>query len=95
MPERLTRASLASAVRELAARDRGLARIVDAHGVPPLWARPARFTTLVRIILEQQVSLAAAATLFARLERQIPGGLTPDAMVALGAEGFRDRKSVV
>ena len=76
-------------MRELTARDRGLARIVAAHGPPPLWARPARFTTLVRIILEQQVSLAAAATLYARLERQVPGGLTPASMTALGVEGFR------
>lgn len=89
MAERLSRASLAIAVRELAARDRGLARIVDAHGMPPLWARPARFATLVRIILEQQVSLAAAATLYARLERQVPGGLAPAAMLALGVDGFR------
>lgn len=89
MPERLTRDTLARAVRELAARDRGLARIVDAHGLPPLWARPARFTTLVRIILEQQVSLAAAATLYARLEREVPGGLTPAAMTGLGVDGFR------
>lgn len=88
-PPALTRASLAEAVGVLAARDAGLARIVAAHGHPPLWARRSGFTTLVRIILEQQVSLAAAATLFARLEARVPGGLTPATVLALGPAGFR------
>jgi DNA-3-methyladenine glycosylase II len=86
---RLTRATLADAVRELTARDRVLASIVRAHGPPPLWARPAGFRTLVRIILEQQVSLAAAATLFARLSASVPGGFTPAAVLAVGPAGFR------
>ena len=63
----LTRATLHDAVQLLAARDAGLARIVALHGPPPLWARPRGFATLVRIILEQQVSLASAATLYARV----------------------------
>lgn len=88
-PRALTHASLAEAVGVLAARDAGLARIVTAHGHPPLWGRRAGFTTLVRIILEQQVSLAAAATLFARLEAQVPGGLTPASVLAVGPTGFR------
>jgi DNA-3-methyladenine glycosylase II len=36
-----------------------------------LWARPASFETLVKIILEQQVSLASAASMFTRLQRNI------------------------
>lgn len=85
----LTRRSLAGAVERLTARDRGLARIVDAHGPPPLWARPAGFATLARIILEQQVSLAAAATLYARLAHRLPGGWTPASVLATGFDGLR------
>lgn len=88
-PPRLTRTTLVAAVGVLAARDRGLARLVETHGPPPLWARPGGFATLVRIIIEQQVSLASAATLYRRLESQVPGGITPPAVLALGPRGFR------
>ena len=64
----LTRASLAVAVRDLAARDVVLGGIVERFGSPPLWDRPAGFPTLVHIILEQQVSLASAAAAFGRLQ---------------------------
>ena len=88
---RLTRASLGPAVAYLAARDPGLAAIVDRHGAPPLWARSGGFATLARIILEQQVSLAAAATLFRRVATTLPGGWTPDAVRSVGVEGLRAR----
>ena len=87
--DRLTRASLRSAVDILARRDRTLAAIVRRHGPPPLWARPQGFPTLVRIILEQQVSLAAAATLYRRLSGALPGGFTVGAVSAVGADGLR------
>ena len=90
-PSRLTRASLVPAVESLARRDRGLARIVERHGPPPLWARPAGFGTLTRIVLEQQVSLAAAATLHRRVAGTLPGGWTPDAVLAVGTDGLRAR----
>jgi 3-methyladenine DNA glycosylase/8-oxoguanine DNA glycosylase len=89
VPRTLTRATLQDGVRALAARDPVLAAIVARHGPPPLWARAQGFPTLVRIILEQQVSLASAATLFARVARTIPGGVTPDAVRAVGAAGLR------
>ena len=85
----LTRATLLEGVRELAARDARLARIVDGCGAPPLWARPRGFATLVRIILEQQVSLASAAALFARVEHALGGRVTTEAVCALGTPGLR------
>ena len=66
---RLDDESLASAALELARRDQDLAGILKAYGPPPLWARPPGFATLVKIILEQQVSLASAAALFTRLKQ--------------------------
>jgi DNA-3-methyladenine glycosylase II len=51
----------------LAGRDADLARVVDAFGPPPLWAREPGFGTLVYIILEQQVSLASAKAAYLRL----------------------------
>jgi DNA-3-methyladenine glycosylase II len=80
----LTHAALLTGVQELIARDRNLRRIVDEFGPPPLWARPRGFPTLVRIILEQQVSLASAAALYARLERHFEGSVTAERVTALG-----------
>ncbi|HEU0012336.1 MAG TPA: hypothetical protein VFQ45_01560 [Longimicrobium sp.] len=84
----LTRASLLVGVRELAARDAGLADVVARHGPPPLWARPRGFATLVRIILEQQVSLASGAAMFAKLDRAL-GGVTPATVAAAGMAGLQ------
>jgi len=85
----LGRATLLEGVRELTARDARLLRIVERYGPPPLWARPSGFTTLVRIILEQQVSLASAAALFERLERSLDGGVTPASVIAAGRPGLQ------
>jgi len=85
----LSRATLLVGVRELAQRDPRLSRLVERHGPPPLWARPRGFATLVRIILEQQVSLASAAALFARLDRQLAGGVTPAAVRSAGEPALR------
>ena len=64
-------ASLARAAKLLARRDADLGFIFKNFGPPPLWARRPGFSTLVKIILEQQVSLASAASLFARLKKSV------------------------
>jgi DNA-3-methyladenine glycosylase II len=79
----LTEVSLAAAARQLAKRDRDLAAILERHGPPPLWARRPDFSTLVKIILEQQVSLASAASLFNRLKQNtVP--FRPERVLELG-----------
>lgn len=71
MKPSLSEITLLKAAKQLAKRDRDLAAILKTLGPPPLWARPPGFSTLVKIILEQQVSLASAASLFARLEKSV------------------------
>ncbi len=68
---RLCRANLAAAAESLAARDPHLASIYQVHGVPPMWGRPQGFVTLLRIVLEQQVSLVSARSMFERLNKNI------------------------
>jgi DNA-3-methyladenine glycosylase II len=70
-PTRLTIESLATAAKALAERDSHLAIIHQIHGPPPMWARRPGFTTLLRIILEQQVSLVSARAMFLRLKSNI------------------------
>jgi DNA-3-methyladenine glycosylase II len=70
-PKPLTNHSLKLAAEILAGRDRLLASIYQAHGVPPMWARRPGFSTLLRIVLEQQVSLVSARAMFERLQSNI------------------------
>jgi len=79
----LTKASLRSAAQKLARRDQDLAAILKQFGPPPLWARKPGFATLIQIILEQQVSLASAASLFTRLNKSIVP-FQPATMLSLG-----------
>jgi len=79
---------IAVAVRDLSAIDPDLAGIAERHGPPPLWGREPGFETLVRIILEQQISLASAEAAYQRLVRAT-GVVEPAAIVAAGEEALR------
>jgi len=83
IPERLSATRLAHAANHLASRDKHLASILENFGPPPMWARKAGFRTLIRIILEQQVSLASAAAMFARLESSIIP-MSPERLIEMG-----------
>jgi DNA-3-methyladenine glycosylase II len=82
-PVPLTEDGIARAAKLLARRDKDLASILKQYGPPPLWARKPGFATLIQIILEQQVSLASAASLFARLNKSIDP-FRPAQMLLLG-----------
>src|SRR5207245_11426209 len=51
----------------LADMDADLREAIARHGAPPLWEREPGFSTLLRIILEQQVSLASARATYESL----------------------------
>ena len=94
----LDEATLARAVSLLAKRDRDLARVVEEYGRPPLWGREPGFETLVLIILEQQVSLASAAAVYARL-LAAAGEVSAERLAAMSdaevrAAGITRQKSV-
>jgi DNA-3-methyladenine glycosylase II len=67
----------------LAQQDASLQRVLDEHGYPPLWNRTPGFSTIVHIILEQQVSLASANATFLRLESRLGGSVTPSRLLKL------------
>ena len=87
-PGTLNRKSLLTAAQRLAERDRDLAAILASHGPPPLWSRRPEFTTLIQIILEQQVSLVSAAAMFKRLSVNV-APLTPERFLELGEAHLR------
>lgn len=80
--------NLASACRMLAENDSDLAFIYKTYSTPPLWKREEGFPTLVHIILEQQVSLAAALAAFNKLKEKI-GEITPEAVLELSGEELK------
>ena len=84
----LTQKTLALAARELAARDEMLAGIHATYGDPPLWRRATGFTTLVHIILEQQVSLKSAKAMLVRLEGAVQP-FEPHRFLEMGDAGLR------
>jgi len=86
---RLDNRSLAQGTREICRLDPDLRAAVRRWGVPPLWGRKPGFVTLLRIILEQQVSLASAKAMFLRLRGHLTQ-VTPDTVGRLGIRGLRD-----
>jgi DNA-3-methyladenine glycosylase II len=80
--------ALARAVRALARAEPRFAHIVKRHGPPPLWPREPGFETLVLLMLEQQVSLAQARAMYARIA-SATGAVTPANVARLGETGLR------
>lgn len=78
----LSPASFTLGLQTLAERDRDLALILETLGNPPKWQREPGFATLIQLILEQQVSLAAAKAVFTRLTQKV-NPLTPKNLLQL------------
>src|SRR5690349_21217217 len=76
MTASMTTKDLARGLRILARRDRDLSRALKRIGPPPMWERDEGFSTLLHIILEQQVSLASARAAHTKL-LEIASPLTP------------------
>lgn len=87
--DRLDRSAFIEACLLLAEEDDALDRIIERHGLPEFWEREPGFTTLVWLILEQQVSLESGAAMYERLHR-LAGSITPVSISALGVSAMRD-----
>lgn len=88
MPLAPTPDDIAAARRALVAADPALVR-VDAQTPPLEWRlRVGGFEGLFRMIVEQQVSVASAASVWARL-REGMGGITPELLLAHDLEQLR------
>jgi len=88
---------LAADVKLLSSSHELFEGLFQRNGLPPLWRRPASFETLVRFILEQQVSLASANAAFNRLEGRL-NGVTAEGVLSstddeLKGDGFSRQKA--
>jgi DNA-3-methyladenine glycosylase II len=84
----LTPNLLITAADILAVQDADLAGVIARFGYPPLWPREPGFPTLLKLILEQQVSLASAQAAYDRL-LAVVGELTPESLLVLDDETLR------
>lgn len=85
----LTTESFNRGLMVLASVDSDLANILETLGTPPIWVREAGFSSLLRIILEQQVSLASAKAVFNRLCAAVVT-LTPENFLTLDDVQLRE-----
>ena len=97
MPAILNKDRLATAARQLGNRIPEFKNILDHFGVPPLWDRPSGFSTMLYIILEQQVSLTSAKATFEKLSDKM-GLIKPKDFLSLNetelkAVGFSWQKT--
>jgi DNA-3-methyladenine glycosylase II len=89
MPRIINQKTLLRGITRLVQTDSDLAEVVSEFGNPPLWARERGFSTLVHIILEQQVSLASAMAAFTKL-RRATNPLTPKRFLEFSSSELRE-----
>ncbi len=83
-----TEADIAEGVEALIEIEPRFADAVAACGPIPLRRRPPGFASLLQAIVGQQISVAAAAGIWGRIEAA--GAITPEAVLAYSADELRD-----
>ncbi len=87
-PETFTKAGFGKICRDLGKKHPVINHILKTYGIPPMFQRPFGFETLVKIILEQQVSLASGKAAFNKLEARL-GFITPENILKLDTAALR------
>jgi len=85
----LTAGALREGLSAIAANDSRIARALELAGYPEPRIRSTGHVTLLRTIVGQQVSVAAAASIWRRLEDLLGEGLEPDRLLAADFEALR------
>lgn len=85
----LTAQAIAEGLDHVAARSPGIARALERVGYPDPRIRPTGYRTLLRTIVGQQVSVAAAASVWNRLEALLGEDLPPEDLLAADFEALR------
>jgi len=80
IPNVFTRENYKGFCDQLTQKDEHVYNILNRFGYPPLWEREKGFKGLVRIILEQQVSLASALSVYKKLKK-ITSIVSPQNMI--------------
>ena len=70
-------------------RDKHIANAIKQAGLPNSRRMQPGFSTLIRIIVDQQVSVAAGASIWAKLKTAAKGDVTPARLLNLSETGLR------
>ncbi|WP_404480295.1 DNA-3-methyladenine glycosylase family protein [Novosphingobium sp. BL-52-GroH] len=85
----LTAEKLRSGLDAIAAREPAMARALAIAGYPEPRIRATGYATLLRTIVGQQVSVAAAASVWTRLEALLGEGIHPETLLAAEFDALR------
>lgn len=85
----LSAENLTKGLDTVAAIEPAIARALDIAGYPETRIRDRGYTTLLRTIVGQQVSVAAAASVWNKLEAALGTGCAPDALIAADFDALR------
>jgi len=81
-PRVLSKRTMPQHVRALAAQCEFMARAFETGGMPPARNREGGFRTLLRIIVDQQISVQAGAAIWAKLEARL-GDVSAERVMAV------------
>ncbi len=85
----LTAEQLREGLDAVAAREPGIARALELAGYPEPRIRPTGYQTLLRTIVGQQVSVAAAASVWRKLEAEVGPEMDPAELLARDFDTLR------
>ena len=86
---KLTDAAIRKALDALAKDHTSVARAVSQVGYPPSRRREHSFESLARIVMGQQLSVKAAATIAQRVDETVGGALQPDSLLSTAPDKLR------
>ncbi len=84
-----TAEELRASLDAIAAMEPGFAAAIGRVGYPPPRVREPGYETLLRTIVGQQVSVAAAAAVWRKLEAELGAGCAPDALLVRDFDTLR------
>ncbi len=85
----LTAAQIKSALDAVAAQEPAIARALEKAGYPEPRIRTTGYMTLLRTIVGQQVSVAAAASMWNKLEAELGADFTPACLLERDFDALR------
>jgi DNA-3-methyladenine glycosylase II len=85
----LTSEQLREGLDAVAGREAGIARALEKAGYPEPRLRPTGYQTLLRTIVGQQVSVAAAASVWNKLETELGAAMLPQELLARDYDTLR------
>jgi len=92
MTELITSAAMREITREISARDKRMAKIIESHPLCTIGRNPkpvTHFEALVESVISQQLAVKAAETIFLRVKALAGGKIAPSKIAAISESDMR------